>query len=386
MSKRFVVFLCILFIILFAYASRQYPISSTFSNPTNIPANNIAQDDVIINIPNTEKSAHSSSIVDIDNKAMILYFAGSREGASDVKIYQSFLDKNSLSLSTPRALLDAPTLSKYANKFIKKLGNPVTFKTARGGVELFVVGVSLGGWATSKIYHFSFSKNLDSISYRGELKLGVLANFSHLIRTPALELDDGSFILPYYHELARKYPLVAFFDTNGNYLYSKRLNSLKNQLQPSIIATSKSDCLAFFRNHKAYNNTSFLQECSNVAQTWDKPYTSNLKGYDDSVLLLTYNANNKARILLLYNDGKNPGIDNTRASLGLYYLKDRDSFIHIKNIDKVSGEYPTEVSYPSAVIDSKEGYLYITYTYNRKHIRVHRLSLSRLENLINELK
>lgn len=386
MLKQFGIFFCILFIILFIYVNKQYPALSNFITSPNISNIHKLNGDVIIDIPNNERTAHSSSIVDLGTKAMILYFAGSKEGASDVKIYSVFLDKKTLTLSPPKVLLDAPTLSKYANKFIKKLGNPLVFKNSRGGVELFVVGVSLGGWATSKIYHFNFNQTLDKVVYKGELRLGILANLSHLIRTPALLLKNGGFILPYYYELATKYPLVAFFDSNSNYLYSKRLNSLKNQLQPSLIAISDTKCLAFFRNHKVYNNASFLQECSNTAQTWGEPYISNLKGYDDSVLLLTYRFNNKDRILLLYNDAKKLGMNNTRASLGLYYLKDKGDFVYIKNIDKVSGEYPTEVSYPSAFIDSKEGFLYVAYTYNRAHIRVQRINLIDIENAINELK
>ncbi len=118
-------------------------------------------------IPNTQISAHASAITNVssvsDKDFMLLYFAGSREGARDVGIYQSFFifeshnkathNKSVESLgswSEPHRLLDAQKLSQLSGKFIKKLGNPIAFVDRQNRVHLFVVGVSLGGWATRK--------------------------------------------------------------------------------------------------------------------------------------------------------------------------------------------------------------------------------------------
>lgn len=368
-----------------------------------------------IEVANNEKTAHSSSLLDLGDRLMLVYFAGSKEGASDVKIMSHFIDKQTLDYTPQREILSAKSLSLMADKFIKKLGNPVIFKDEMGGgINLFVVGVSLGGWATSRIYQLKFSSDLSQLEFRGELQLGLLANFSHLVRTPAILLENGGFMLPLYHELARKYPLVAFFDNDANLTHTRRLTTLKNQLQPTIIALNKSECLAFFRNHKAYQNASFLQKCKDGGESWDAPQPTNLKAYDDSYLLLSYiNAENKRRILLLYNDGKGTqnGVtyNNSRRRLSLYFLQDstldfkrdssevqdsanlRDStklkdsansqdsapnsnqkldssethknhhFTFLLNIDTVDESYPNEVSYPSAIIaDSTSGNLHAT--------------------------
>lgn len=392
-------------------------------------------------LPNSAKSSHSSSIVDLGDRLMLVYFAGSKEGASDVKIMSHFIDKQTLDYTPQREILSAKSLSSMTQKFVKKLGNPVIFKDNLGNIHLFVVGVSLGGWATSKIYQLKFSSDLSHLEFKSELKLGLLANFSHLVRTPAIMLENGGFMLPIYHELARKYPLVAFFDNNANLKSTQRLNTLKNQLQPTIIALNESECLAFFRNHKAYKNTSFLQKCKNSGETWESPQPTNLKAYDDSYLLLSYkNENNKRRILLLYNDGKGNenGVkyNNSRRKLSLYILRDstqdssnttdstnsqdstiklnnnsqdsaRDShkkldsndfshnnhhFTFLRNIDSVDEAYPNEVSYPSAIIadviskDSAKSYLFIAYTHNRKQIKLQKLDLSLLETQILSLE
>ncbi|NDJ26560.1 neuraminidase [Campylobacter sp. MIT 12-8780] len=326
----------------------------------------------LINPP--EKSAHSSSLVDTQKGLMLVFFAGSREGHKDVKIYQSFFDAIKQEWSEPRAILNAEELSHLNHKFIKKLGNPVVFKDSQNRVHFFVVGVSLGGWATSKIYQFVFDESLEKLVFKQELQLSAFANFSHLVRTPALIYENGAFALPIYHELIDKYPLVAFFDQEGKFSHTKRLNSLKGQLQPSIVALNESQCLAFFRNYKNYENTAFMQTCSLGAKEWQEPFKSSLKNYDSSSVLSVFKDQNaKTQVLLLHNDGEK----STRSRLSLYHLKDasKGEFVRLLSLDE--GE---ELSYPAAMI--KDENLYISYTFNRQKIKIQKLDLSYLQNLL----
>ncbi|MDE6885654.1 MAG: exo-alpha-sialidase [Helicobacteraceae bacterium] len=371
--------------------------SKTNTQNTNFQFTNLQNYEVII--PNIEKSAHSSSIVDIGDKLMVVYFAGSKEGARDVKIYQAFINKNKVSdknsvdindadntngvaeiLGEPKSILDSKMLSLLSGKFIKNLGNPVVFRDLNNKIHFFVVGVSLGGWATSKIYQLEFNENLNSLIYKGELQLGAMANFSHLIRTLPVLLQNGGFILPYYHELARKYSLVAFFDSNAKYIYSKKINNLNNLLQPSVALLDPKNCLVFFRNYK--EGKALIQECSNSGDFWKKPSTSNLFNYGSSSVLISFMNEDRNNILLIHNDGKTATNDNARSSISLYYLKNKETneFIHLINLDKDK----EEVSYPSAIID--ESYLHITYTNDRKNIKYKAISLESINKLIKELQ
>lgn len=322
------------------------------------------------------KAAHSSTLVQTSLGLMALFFAGTREGARDVAIYQSFYDEKNNQWSEPKSLLDAPTLSKLNAKFIKKLGNPTAFKDAKDTIHLFVVGVSLGGWATSKIYHFEFDENFN-LHFKKELSLGALSNFSHLVRNPPILLENDGFILPIYHELVRKYPLLAFFDEKGKLLYTKRINTLKNQLQPSLIAF-ENECLAFFRNHKAYESVAFLQGCENSANTWQKPIKTNLKNYDSSSVLSLIFSDKRAEILLIHNDGQK---GKARSTLSLFWLKDKakGEFVKLFTLDEAQ-----EVSYPAVLSSSNS--LYISYTLDRKAIKVQRLSTFDLLQAIERAK
>lgn len=329
-------------------------------------------------LPNPEISAHASAIVAKDSKLMALFYAGTREGATDVKIYQSFLDlsKNNSSKNNPstnswsdsKILLTPEMLTKLSGRFIKKLGNPIVFTDSNGRVHLFVVGVSLGGWATSRIYQFYFSDDLRHINYVRELHLNPFANYSHLVRTPGLPLENGGFILAFSHEMWHKFPLIAFFDSNGNMLFTKRINDLKAQLQPSIIAITPKDCVGLYRTNNRYNTNTYYQTCTNYGITWHDIQKSNIHNYDSSLLLV--NIGNE--VVLITNDGKhNPLFHNEdngdRQALSLYWLRDRvkGEFVYLDTIDiaKKGGE----VSYPSAVVYNDK--LHIAYTYNRKTIK-----------------
>lgn len=139
---------------------------------------------------------------------------------------------------------------------------------------------------------------------------------------------------------------------------------------------------------------------------------TNLKGYDDSALLVSYtNAQNAPRVLLIYNDGRRlqngafAEMGSTRQSLGLYALENTNSdlpfdladkdlaqsadilafdngrfstnFAFLQNIDSVSVAHHNEVSYPSAIISGE--WLFVAYTHNRKNIKIARFSLAHLE-------
>ena len=334
-----------------------------------------------------ENTLHSSSLVQTKRGVMALFFAGSREGAADVKIYQSFYDAQNNEWSKAQSILDAKTLSKMSGKFIKKLGNPLAFEDINGKVHFFVVGVSLGGWATSKVYQLEFDKNLKP-KFKGELKLGAFLNFSHLVRTPAIVLDEGGFILPLYHELARKYALLGFFDEEANLLYTKRINTLKNQLQPSLLAHNVGGavCLAFFRNHKSYENAAFLQHCGGRGTSWQEPIKTNLKSYDSSSVLglifVDYKDFKRSEVLLVHNDG---GKENPRSKLSLFWLKDetKGEFVKLFTLDEGA-----EVSYPTILSLSNSekmpnDRIFISYTLDRKVIKTQILSVKAIQEAID---
>ena len=357
--------------------------------------NTLSQTITYFDIPNTQISAHASAITNVssvsDKDFMLLYFAGSREGARDVGIYQSFFTFESHNKAThnksveslgswsePHRLLDAQKLSQLSGKFIKKLGNPIAFVDRQNRVHLFVVGVSLGGWATSKIYWLRLDSTLSNLSFVKELHLSPFFNFSHLVRTPPMLKEDGGFILPIYHELANKYPLLLDFSPTLQLDSITKPLELHSQLQPSFIPLDLHTAFGVYRNHKAYNNVLFTSLCDELCQS---PKPSNLQSFDfSSVLFRSLDST-----YLLHNQTQREN-GNKREELWIMNLhqKSLDSeSVSFEPVLKLDTLLDNEVSYPS-VAESSE-YVAVAYTYGRLYIRVALIPKAVLKNPIHYL-
>lgn len=378
---------------------------------SNTPESSILEP-AYFTIQNFEKSAHASAIIALDRMwhqdsmnaqdtraFMALYFAGSREGARDVGIYQSFFTLGEKTheqrilgrWSTPRKILTPDQLSRLSGKFISKLGNPISFIDALGRVHVFVVGVSLGGWATSRIYWLLFDENLENLHFKQELALSPFANLSHLVRVPAMRLESGGFVLPVYHELARKYPLLLHFSSAPtresislplpppNRVLARKDHS---KLQPSFIALSPTQSLGVYRNY--IPSPMLVSVCDGIDPMRCTTSASNLINNGSSSVLFAI----EDRVFLLHNhkgreelwiyalttpSGLDSSARNPNETARAWESGEIAEFVPIMLLDSVES---SEVSYPS--LDQSAQYLHIAYTYKRAHIKTALLSRAQL--------
>ncbi|ANV98756.1 hypothetical protein BBW65_03760 [Helicobacter enhydrae] len=312
-------------------------------------------------------SAHSATIASLDNNRLLaMWFAGTGEGKSDVEIYGSVYDPQNNAWSEPKSYLNRNRLSLDSHQYIKKLGNPVLYKSQNGTIHLFVTAVSLGGWATSKIYHYISQDNAQSFSYKQELQLGALMNLSFLVRTQPVGLQDGGFYLPIYHELAKKYALIAHFDPSGNMLEVRRINPENGLLQPSITAINQKECLAVFRNYES--GPMKVQKCSNGGMLWGELLDSNVLNEGNTANVVNFDG----EILLIHNTREGVPSE-SRGTLILSKLQDLKSLNEWQQLEILdvaqgvrSGDQSVEVSYPTTIVNGD--FVDIVYTNNRTHI------------------
>ncbi len=309
------------------------------------------------------------------------YFGGSAEGVGDVKIYAHLYNLKTQEWSPAISLLSAPLLSQKAHEFVKILGNPVLYAT-HNTLYLFVVGASLGGWATSKIYGLSAPLNRalkqlqnnqsPQLDFMQTLPLSPFLNISHLVRTSPLPTDDGGFVLPIYQELARKTSLLLKFDTHARLESVIQPNSLKQQLQPSLVPYQHCAFMAF-RSYKRFDL--YTQTCQSPLK-WDQPKLSNLKNYDDSLNLLNVNGT----IYLIYNAPLQEGY-NSRSALMLAKFAPTPTqpgnFKPLGILD--STQKGGEVSYPATLIFKDK--VHVLYTKDRQQIQHLVFNLAYLKSL-----
>ncbi|STP12276.1 BNR/Asp-box repeat-containing protein [Helicobacter mustelae] len=329
-----------------------------------------------IPMPPDAASAHSSTITPIrDNSLLVAFFAGSREGAADVAIYGSILESAySKKWQQPFKILDRFMLMQDSREYIAKLGNPVLY-TLGDTLHLFVVGVSIGGWATSKIYHYSADNKgaIPTFVFQKALHLSPFLNISNLVRTRPVEItlstQEKGFILPIYHELATKYPINLVFDARGNLLMTSQPNHLNGLLQPSLTSISQTSCMLAYRANKKAKNILYTQTCDNNLKYG--PLTpTNLKNYDNSLNLFALNK----QVYLLHNT---PLHNSNRGKLTLSKMQSPEVFEKLFDIDSTPTQ-KGEVSYPTAWMDP-HGILHVTYTFDRKFIRYVRIDMDALE-------
>ena len=141
---------------------------------------------------------HASALINLPNDNLLsAYFSGTKEGARDVKISANLFDSKINRWSEAFILLTKEELSHYSHEYIKKLGNPLLF-LHEDKILLFVVGVSMGGWATSKIYQLESALEPIRFKFARKLSLSPFLNLSHLIKNKPLNTTDGGFMLPLY--------------------------------------------------------------------------------------------------------------------------------------------------------------------------------------------
>ena len=91
-------------------------------------------------------AVHAGTITQLhDGRLLAAWFAGTREGASDVEIVMSSLAPGDSDWSIPTSIATREQTAEELNRYIAKLGNPILFADSRGRVWLFYVTVSMGG-------------------------------------------------------------------------------------------------------------------------------------------------------------------------------------------------------------------------------------------------
>ncbi len=315
--------------------------------------------------PDDALSVHASALINLPNDNLLsAYFSGTKEGARDVKISANLFDSKINRWSEAFIILTKEELSYYSHEYIKKLGNPLLF-LHDDKILLFVVGVSMGGWATSKIYQLESALEPIHFKFVQKLSLSPFLNLSHLIRNKPLNATDGGFMLPLYHELATQYPLLLKFDKHNNPRELLRPNALNHQLQPSL--TPFKDCaIMAFRNH-SFKDSLMLETCK-TPTAWQKPMPTNLKNLNDALNLINLNK----ELYLIHNPSDS---SLRRKELLLSKLENSNSFKTLKILDKAN-----EVSYPSYSLNSH--FIDIVYTYNRSHIKHIRFNMAYLKSLL----
>lgn len=356
------------------------------------------------------RAVHAASLVELQNGDMrAVWFSGSREGAADVTIQTAVLDHSTSRWGAETTVFDRHQIERGLWRYVKKLGNPVIARAPDGSLMLWMVNVSLGGWAGSAI---TWSRSRDdgaSWSLPQRLVTSPFLNISTLVKGAPVAYANGQMGLPVYHEFISKFAELLRLDGQGKVVDKVRIPASQTSLQPVVLVTGPDTAQVYMRSGHATALMSSSTE--DAGKTWSSTHPTAWPNPDSALagvvldtgelwLALNPTTNNRETLALLATkrdanfEGmtgvakwvvesseplKNrPLIADYEAALGKELLErgagenDVKAYVasarrQLCGVESCSREY----SYPY-LLQSRDGYVHLVYTWQRsriKHIR-----------------
>ena len=257
------------------YKISNHPLQAAFAVPAALalpktqPPRSDATADLQANFVSSVpgKAVHAPSIVELrDGSLRAVWFSGSREGAGDVTIQTAVLNNGSQQWGPESSLFDRAQLQRDLWRYVKKIGNPVIARAPDGSLHLWMVNVSLGGWAGSAITWSRSEDDGTTWSASKRLVTSPFLNISTLVKAAPVAMTQGQISLPVYHEFITKLAEVLRIDSNGRVVDKVRIPGSHTSLQPVVLANSAQTAQAFMRATQGGQvMTSITQD---AGQTW----------------------------------------------------------------------------------------------------------------------
>ena len=241
---------------------------------------------------NLGQAVHAPSIVELrDGSLRAVWFSGSREGAGDVTIQTAVLNMASKGWRAESTLFNRAQFESGLWRYVKKIGNPVIARAPDGSLHLWVVNVSLGGWAGSAITWARSSDEGATWSAPKRLVTSPFLNIGTLVKGAPLAMADGSLSLPVYHEFITKFGEVLHINPQGQVTGKTRIPGSRTSLQPVVLVTSPVDAKAYMR--AGQGGKVVASSTSDAGKTWAQASATNLPNPDSALAGLVSSSGDK---------------------------------------------------------------------------------------------
>lgn len=358
------------------------------------------------------KAVHAATMVELKNGDLrAVWFSGSREGAGDVTVQTAVMDAQTQRWNQETTVLGRVELQQGLMRYVKKLGNPVIGRAPDGALMLWMVNVSLGGWAGSAI---SYARSIDEGKTWGapqRLVTSPFLNISTLVKSAPISMADGGMSLPVYHEFFTKFAEVLQLDATGHVIDKVRVPGSHTSLQPVVLVSSASSAQMYMRSGTA---AALMQSgTSNAGANWGMSRASTWPNPDAAVagavtrgvgqsakqwLALNPTTNNREQLALINNPlgasfdhADRWMIESTRSPNARLNVVDYERVLSAEltrrgaSLEQTqayvlsarrqlcgNGQCAQEFSYPF-LLQTRDGFLHLIYTWHRtriKHIRL----------------
>lgn len=354
------------------------------------------------------RAVHAASVVELsDGSLRAVWFSGSREGAADVAIQSAVMNPATLRWSEESTLFDRQKIQQGLWRYVKKIGNPVIARAPDGSLMLWMVNVSLGGWAGSSI---TWARSVDEGAHWSKARRLVTSpfiNISTLVKGAPIFYQNGEIGLPVYHEFISKFGEILRLSAQGKMLDKTRIPASQTSLQPVLLVADTVHAQVYMRSGPA--TALMMSATDDAGKTWSATHATAWPNPDSALagvvtdagqqwLALNPGTTNRETLALLQSraggsfDGVTPWIvesssnPQARLSISDYQrvlgdeLKARGATSEQTQAYIASARRQLcgpdtcsqEFSYPY-LLQSRDGYLHLIYTWHRtriKHVRL----------------
>ena len=238
------------------------------------------------------QAVHAPSVVELkDGSLRAVWFSGSREGAGDVSVQTAVMNAATGQWGSESTLFDRQQLQRGLLRYVKKIGNPVIARVPDGSLHLWMVNVSLGGWAGSAI---SWARSVDdgmTWSAPRRLVTSPFLNISTLVKGAPLAMADGSVGLPVYHEFITKFAEVLHISAQGQVTDKTRIPGSHSSLQPVVLVASPVKADVYMR--ASQGGRVVTSATNDAGQTWAPARSVNLPNPDSAMAGLVASSGDK---------------------------------------------------------------------------------------------
>lgn len=305
-------------------------------------------------------SCHASTLAQtLSGKLLCAYFAGSEEGAKDVAIYLS--TQTEKGWSEPRLIASNPEAPCW---------NPVLFTLPSGEILLFYkVGPQPNNW--SGVMRRSQDEGL-TWSEETPLPAGIIGP----AKNKPLLLSDGTLLCGSSTETWQRWGCYIDItpDLGKSWSKSEPINlkdNLFGLIQPTLFFSPRGELRLLARSKR--NGFICTATSYDKGKSWTQATPTNLPNPNSGIDAVQLR---NGEILLVYNH-----TPKKRTPLNIALSKDGGlTWEPLLALEEGLGEF----SYPS-VIQTADGYVHITYTFNRtqiKHVVLEPMHFERSKNAV----
>ncbi len=342
---------------------------NAFSQPTKyvipdvvkVGDGELVQSELIYELDNKPTAqCHASTIVELSEGVMAAWFGGSHEKNADVGIWTSYYLHGHWSKPVEVANGFQYDGLRYPT------WNPVLFKPQGGPLMLFYkVGPNPSEW-----WGMLMTSEDEGRTWSAPTRLGKDEKIGELlgaVKNKPIQLRDGSIVCPSSTEVEVNgkdkwrihFELTKDFGKTWEVIGPINDGLEFNAIQPSILTYANGKMQILCRTQENIVAQSWSDD---NGKTWSKLTATSLPNPNSGTDAVTLK---DGRQLLVYNHTIRKGeFPNGRNMINVAISTDGISWKSVLTLEREKGEF----SYPS-VIQSSDGMVHITYTYQRKSIK-----------------